>query len=109
VAVTSITPYELAVRLDRGVQRTFRLRPRLRGVPAPGFVVALVDVTPPRVTVEGPEREVKTLQSLPTLPIDIEGASKTFTVQPRIDSQGRPVRIVEKDVAVRIYVEKVAP
>jgi YbbR domain-containing protein len=109
VAVTAITPYELTVRLDRVVQRTFRLRPRLRGVPAPGFVVALVDATPPRITVEGPERVVKTLESLTTLPIDIEGASKTFTVQPRIDYQGRPVRIIEKDVTVRIYVEKVVP
>jgi hypothetical protein len=41
------------------------------------------------------------------MPITINGASRDISVEPRIDYQGKPLNILEKNVTVRISIEKV--
>jgi YbbR domain-containing protein len=107
VAVTHLAPYEIKVRLERILRRTIRLTPALHGVPAPGYRVAGTVARPARIAIEGPAGVVKQLTTIQTMPIDIEGATKTITVEPKLDYAGKPVKLLDKDVSVRIVIERI--
>lgn len=106
VAVTHMSLSELKVKLEPLVRRTFRLKTILLGAPAAGYRLTKVSVSPGKITVEGPASVVKTLSDLQTMPIDIQGAKESMTVEPKIDYQGKQVKILEKDIAVRIVMER---
>jgi len=42
------------------------------------------------------------------MPIDIERARENITIEPRIDYEGRPIRILEKGITVRVFITKAA-
>ena len=107
VAVTYMSLSEVKVKLEPLVRKTFRLMPVLRGAPASDYRVRKIVVTPPKITVEGPSSVVKTLESLQTLPIDIQGAAEDISVDPKIDYQGQPVKLLEKNISLRILIERV--
>lgn len=109
VTITHIAPFEFTVTLERVIRKTLRLRPRLRGLPAEGYALAGTSVKPPKITVEGPASAVKSLAALYTMPIDVEGAKRDITLEPKIDYRGRPVNILEKNVTVRVFIERTAP
>jgi YbbR domain-containing protein len=109
VTVTHLSPYEIVVNLDRIIRTTIRLRPVLTGTPARGYRLGTVSVTPPRITLEGPQGSVRAFTSLQTLPIEIAGMKEPVTVEPRIDYQGKPVKIIEQDIHVHIGIQKERP
>jgi YbbR domain-containing protein len=106
VTVMHLSLSEVRVRLEPLVRRAVRLKPVLHGTPAFGFHVAKVTVSPAKITVEGPSSIIKTLDVLQTMPIDIQGAGESITVDPKIDYQGKSVKILEKNIAVRIAMER---
>ncbi len=106
VTVIRTNPYEMRVKLEPLVRKMFRLKPVLNGRPASGYRLDGITVTPAKITVEGPEGVMKNLSAVQTMPINIEGARQDFTVVPRIDYSGKPVKILESDISVRIAVEK---
>jgi YbbR domain-containing protein len=106
VTVMHLSLSEVTVRLEPLVRRAVRLKPVLHGMPASGFYVAKVTVSPAKITVEGPASIIKTLDVLQTMPIDIQGAGESITVDPKIDYQGKSVKIIEKNIAVRIAMER---
>ncbi len=109
IAVTHLSPYEIKVRLEPILRKTVRLTPALHGIPAPGYRVASTVAVPARIVIEGPAGVVKPLTALQTMPIDIEGATGTVTVEPKLDYAGKPVKLLDKDVSVRIVIERVRP
>jgi len=108
VAVTHMSLSEVKIRLEPLVKKTFRLKPILHGNPTPGHRVTRITVSPPRVTVEGPSSVLKTLDGLQTMPIDIQDAQASVTVEPRIDYQGRSVKLLEKNITIKIMIERAA-
>jgi len=106
VAVTHLSLSEIRVKLEPLLRRTLRLRTLLHGNPAPGFRIIRTVVTPPRVTVEGPESVIAALTNLETMPIDVQGATETVTIEPKIDYQGQPVKLLDKNITVRITIER---
>lgn len=106
VSVTRITPYDIKVRLEPVERRTMEVKPRLRGAPAAGYVVRSVVVTPQRITVEGPRSAMDSLFSMHTMPIDISDLTAPITVDPKIDYQGKPVKVLEKGISVKIVIER---
>jgi len=109
VAVTYLAPAEVDVRLERVVQRSLRLQAVVQGRPAPGYRFRGAAVKPSRLTLEGPSSVVRAFLTLQTQPIDIEGANGPLTVEPRIDYQGKPVKILEQDISVTVIIEKERP
>ena len=107
VTVTHMSLSEITVKLEPLVRKTFRLKPVLHGVPAAGRRIAKITIIPPRITVEGPESLMTALSQLQTMPIDIQGAKETVTVEPKIDYQGQPVKLLDKNIAVRVIIERV--
>ncbi len=106
VVVTHMSLSEVKVKLEPLLRRTFRLRPVLHGAPAAGHYLAGVAVVPPKIAVEGPASVMKKLEKLETMPIDIQGATQGLTVEPKIDYQGQPVKLLEKSIIVRIAIER---
>ena len=104
--ITYLSRTELAVKLEPLIRKTFRLRPVLSGVPAPGFRVEKVTVVPSRITVEGPAGVLHAIERLHTMPIDIQGIHETTSVEPRINYQGKQVKIIEKNISVQITLER---
>ncbi len=106
VSVTYLSPMEISVRLEQLLQRTFRLKAVLRGRPAPGYRVAGVTVTPPRITLEGPAGVIQSFDRLETMPIDITDLKEQTTLTPRIDYQGKTVRVLDPEISVTILIHK---
>jgi YbbR domain-containing protein len=107
VTVTHMSLSEIKVKLEPLVRKTFRLKPVLHGIPAAGRRIAKITIIPPRITVEGPESLMTALSQLQTMPIDIQDAKETMTVEPKIDYQGQPVKLLDKNIAVRVIIERV--
>ena len=106
VTVTHMSLSEIKVELEPLVRKAFRLLPVLHGVPAAGYRLAKITVLPPRITVEGPESLMTALKQLQTMPIDIQDAKETMTVEPKIDYQGQPMKLLEKKIVIRIFIER---
>ena len=108
VVVTHMSLSEIRVKLEPLVRRSYRLRPVLYGVPAPGYRFAGTTVTPQRIVAEGPDSVMAALERLQTMPIDIQGSSASLTVEPKIDYRGQPVKLLEKNISVRVIIERIA-
>ncbi|MGE5174582.1 MAG: YbbR-like domain-containing protein [Betaproteobacteria bacterium] len=106
VTVMHMSRSEVRVQLEPLVRKSFRLKPILYGVPAAGLRVTKIAVWPAKITVEGPASVIKALEILQTIPIDIQGAKESMNVDPKIDYQGKSVKILEQDIAVRINIER---
>ena len=109
VTVTHISPFEITVKLDRIIRKTIRLKPVLTGTPAAGYRLGNVSVSPPRITLEGPQGSVGALTAIQTMPIDITGMKGPDTIEPRIDYRGKPVKVIEQDIRINIGIQKEHP
>ena len=105
--VTHISQYDVKIKLERLTRKAFRLRPVLRGTPAEGYQLTGTEVMPPKIVIEGPASVIKLLDRLETMPIDIQKANTSLTVEPKIDYQGKPVKLMEKNIAVHVTIERV--
>jgi YbbR domain-containing protein len=106
IAVTHMSLSEIKVNLEPLVRKTYRLKPVLRGAVAGGYRLVKLSVSPARITVEGPASVVQTLESLQTMPIEVQGIHESMNIEPKIDYQGKQVKILEKDISVRIVIER---
>jgi YbbR domain-containing protein len=106
VTVAHMSLSAVKVKLEPLVRKTFRLKPVLHGSLAAGYRLGKITVSPQRITVEGPASVLATLESLQTMPIDLQDSRESMTLEPRIDYQGKPVKLLEKNISVRITIER---
>lgn len=112
VEVVSIEPAALTLELERLVSNSINLRPVIEGVPAPGFVVGEVRVSPLQINIQGPENRVLALEGVETSPVSIEGAAGPVeaTVLPRLaDPLLRSLTVVPVVVVVDVVPEDATP
>jgi YbbR domain-containing protein len=107
--VTHLNPFEIVVKLDRLDRKSLQLKPVLTGRPATGYRIRSVSVNPLRVTLEGPAAVIGSFTILQTLPVDVGGMRENTTVEPRIDFQGKPVKVLEQDISIIITLQKERP
>lgn len=107
VTVTYMSLSEAKVKLEPLVRKILKLKPVLHGAPAAGYRLAGITVTPPKITVEGPESVISTLVILQTMPIDVQDTKESVTVEPKIDYQGQSVKIIDKSIVVRVNIERI--
>lgn len=106
VAVTYMSPSLIKVQLERIMRKVFKLKPLLHGAPAPGYRISGIRVMPLKITIEGPASAMKAFDRLQTTPIDIQGAKENMILEPKIDYQGQPVKLLEQHIIVRISIER---
>lgn len=73
--VTSVTPSQLTLDVDRIVERTVPVKLALTGDVANGYEIRSEVVSPANVTIKGPSREVARIDSITTEPFSVDKAS----------------------------------
>jgi YbbR domain-containing protein len=109
VEVTGISPSVVTIVADRTGYKSLAVKPRFKGVPAEGYEVAGVEVSPPEITVAASERVLKIHKELSTEVIDLSGIDGGITrvVQPVFpDPSFR--RVDDRPVNVKVRVQKIA-
>jgi YbbR domain-containing protein len=112
VAVRSLRPDTIVLHFQRLESRTVPVRVRLRGQLAPGMVLATpVSTTPAAVAVRGPAAALARLDSVPLLPVELNGLRSTTNVPVGIDTtglQGFSFEPREVNVVLRVVRDTVA-
>ncbi|MFQ5882070.1 MAG: YbbR-like domain-containing protein [Candidatus Methylomirabilales bacterium] len=107
VAVLSVSPARLKVRVERVEERRLRVIPKLRGKPASGYLLGEVTVKPRQIKVEGPQKEVRRLTRAHTLPIDIAGRAEDLTINAFLEPLGKNIRILDGEaISVTVQIKK---
>jgi YbbR domain-containing protein len=112
VEVVSIDPSAITLELERMISGSLPLKPLVEGVPAPGFVIGSIRVSPIQVSVQGPESRILELQQVETTPVSVEGATGPVeaTVLPRFpDPLLRSLTVVPIIVSVDIVPVEATP
>jgi YbbR domain-containing protein len=78
--LAQVVPSEVHVSFDTRATRRVPVRPRVTGKPAPGYDIARVDPNPNEVEIIGPSKEIESVDSAITDPIDVTGVLDQITV-----------------------------
>lgn len=103
--IVSRSPASIDFTLERRGTKAVTVREDLAGEPAEGFEVAAVQVTPPRVWITGPEREVRRLREVVTETVDLTGIDESFErdVRPLLVGSHLTLR-EESPITIRVEV-----
>jgi YbbR domain-containing protein len=77
--VTSVSPSQIVLDIDRIVTRQVRVHLVLAGKPGLGYKIATVGVTPGAVAVKGPSREINAIEQVNTDSFDMNGITADTT------------------------------
>ena len=103
-AVTSISPDQLSLDIDRLITRDVPVHLAVQGKVDPGYTISAVDITPPSVTIVGPSRYVSPLTFVRTEPFDLRGltsdTNRSLDIVPPDPSLGLSTGHVEAKVNV---------
>lgn len=88
VRAVFVDPSEIAITLDREVDKIVPIRVDQLGQPPDGFDIVSITVTPPSVTLHGPERRLAGVEFVRTVPIDMEGRIRSFQLNRALMAPG---------------------
>jgi YbbR domain-containing protein len=91
--LAQVVPSEVHVSFDTRATRRVPVRPRVTGIPAPGYVIARVDPDPNQVEIIGPSKAIESVDSAITDPVDVTGVLDQITV-------GRPAYVSDPLIQV---------
>ncbi len=104
--VARVTPTTVRIVLDRTVERSVEVIPRVVGSPAAGFELAQIDVSPQRIDVVGPSSRVDGLEQVTTEAISADGLREPYSRLVRVELD-RLVRIArEQNVSLTLDVRE---
>lgn len=108
--VTRISPSQIVLDIDRLVDRQAPIRVDVQGQPASGYRVASASANPSVATIHGPSRFVTHVDSVPTAPIEIDGAKADLKqlVTLRAPSERVTVQAPQATEAAVSITEKIA-
>jgi YbbR domain-containing protein len=93
VTVVRINPAILTLHLERTLEKSLPVRPRLLGIPGPGFEVAQLRADPPEVVIRGPRSRVREISSAFTEAISVDGARASITKEVAVGLEDPALRI----------------
>ena len=103
--VLRISPSSVTVHLVRRVTKKVPVRPVLKGDPAPGHEVKEVVFKPKEVEISGSEEDLKEVDWLWTMPLDVGGLKETTTVKATLRlPRGRTLRLEFSSVEAKLVV-----
>lgn len=85
MTVSSITPSEIRVRLEKLMQKTLPVKPVIQGKPAAGYILKSVEVLPNSVRARGPASALRRISGIDTEKVDIDGASGGIEKRVKLD------------------------
>jgi len=102
--VVRVNPSRVRFSLERTMSKLVPVVPTIEGLPAEGYELGTVSMSPSKVQVEGPESRVRTLESVPTLPIQVDGRQSQVAQSVDLDVPDPQVR-VQHPATVDIRIE----
>ncbi|MEW6410730.1 MAG: CdaR family protein [Nitrospirota bacterium] len=107
VKVSKVSPSTIKVRLEKLLKKDIEVEAHIIGKPAPGFKIQGLEVTPSTVRIEGLKKEINSIKTLKTEPIDISGAKEGISQVVKVNTAGRNIRSLNKEeVKVNIKISK---
>jgi len=108
--ILSRSPNRIELTFEVRSRKSVRINPDVAGIPAAGFVMAGVEVNPPRVWLSGARSDVLRLREVMTETVDVEGAIESVEREVRLSLGGGHVWVDQDDpIKVRVDIEPVAP
>ncbi len=102
-------PPEIAVTMDREVERTLPVKVALEGEPPPGIQMEQAVCVPAVVKVRGAERLLNELEQVRTVPIGLDGRYNSFKTHVAVASVGQPWTVSPERVTAEVSLtERVA-
>ncbi len=73
---------EVSIFITEGYpQKTMQIKPRIVGKPAPGYYISQILIIPDKLSIYGNYSKINGLEFLETIPIDVNGITKTLSVK----------------------------
>jgi YbbR-like protein len=104
VTVARITPPIIHLRLDPVIKRELPVSIRLSGKPLAGYKIEEMAVQPESVSVRGPADEIRRMNLVETLPIDVERSRSSIKRTVRLSTDGKPLSFMPEQVSVAITI-----
>jgi len=101
-AVTSISPSQIVLDLDKIVVRDLPVHVVAIGAPADGYRIGSIETLPPRVEVRAPSREFAAVETVDTEAVDVAGLATETERVAAITTSGPMMRIDPSEVTVKI-------
>ncbi|HRQ69837.1 MAG TPA: CdaR family protein [bacterium] len=109
LSVEKIFPAEISVRTAKKIERKVKIDPWLDGQPPAGSKIKGYKVTPKKVTIAGPEKEISEIDSVTTEKIVLDTLKGSFEKELKLVLPSIHISTVETDKAtVTITLEKEA-
>jgi YbbR domain-containing protein len=106
-AVTSISPSQIVLDVDKMVVRYVPVHVVTIGSPADGYRIASLESVPRRVRIRAPSREISNLETVDNEAVDVTGMATTTERVAAITSAGGMIRIEPSEVTVKVAVAPV--
>jgi YbbR domain-containing protein len=106
VTVARITPPVVHLRLEPLLKRKLPVNVRLSGKPAAGYRVVQTAVEPEMVSVEGPAEDVRRLNVVETVTVDVEGAKAPVKRKLRLAADGKQFSFSPDQVTISLTIEQ---
>jgi YbbR domain-containing protein len=101
-----ITPDRLNLVVDRRVRLRLPVEPTFIGTLPDGYFLYGAEVRPKKLVVEGPEKDLKALESLATTPIRLDDLTRPVNMRAEAVTQGPYIRIADAEpLQVRVIVD----
>lgn len=101
----------LVLRFEPALERRVRVVPRVETLPAPGYTIAgPIEVNPSRITIRGAEGAVRSIDTLWTVPLRLEGIEATTVREIEIERPDveSPLDLSVESVRVEVPIESSA-
>lgn len=107
VRILNLQPDTVRLRYERLAARTLPVQVRVKGELPRGFALTLpVSTNPSTVEVRGPRTRIEALDSIPLLPVDVDGLRSNTNVPASVDTSAlKGLRIEPTEVNVVLQVQ----
>ncbi len=103
-SINVIDPW-IEVDLDEVITKKVSVRAVLQGLPADGFSIERVTVSPEDIEVTGARRELENLETLSTSPVNIEAIDQNFSAIAKLELiEPSSIRVTSDKVNVQVFI-----
>ncbi len=107
--ILSRSPNRIDVAFEARSRKSVQISADVSGLPAPGFVMAAVEISPPRVWLAGARSDVLRLRQVVTETVDVNGAIESLKREVRLSLGGGHVWVDQDEpITIRVQIDPVA-
>ena len=110
IDVVRVNPSQIHLDLEHTISKNVPVVVRISGEPAAGFAVDGVSASPAAVDVEGPESKMRSVQTMPTVAVDINDMNTSFNGPVNLELPDPTLRLrYLSPVAVHVEIDPESP